>query len=174
MKSRIRAKFQKIDPLLPLMLTAFVVALSALTLVIIALGKSAEEFKMTYHDTIEDIAEKEFVEKDPSEGVVESLTATFCQDIYKENDAPATEKCALSITISNNVITVPATRDGNGFKYYDSTIRIGDTITYREDTYDRSGKRTYHPKTHPDTIDTINGEAVAHDTITKNTKLGGE
>lgn len=101
--------------------------------------------------------------QDPTEGVIESLAASFCQDIYKENDAPAIEECALHITVPDNVITVRATRDGNSFKYYDSTIRIGDTITYREDKYDRSGKKLYRPEKRPDTIDTINGKAVVHD-----------
>lgn len=173
MKSRIHARFQEIGALF-LKILAFVVALTVLTLIIVALAKTAEGFNISYTDTIENKAEKAFVEQDPTEGVIESLAASFCQDIYKENDAPAIEECALSITVSDNIITVPATRDGNDFKHYDATVRIGDTITYREDTYDRSGKRIYHPKKRPDTIDTINGKAVAHDTITKNTKLGGE
>lgn len=162
MKSRIHARFQEIGVFF-LKILKYVVALTISTLIIVALVKTAEESKASYHDTVENETEKAFVEQDPAEGVIESFSASSCQDIYKENDAPAIEECALSITVSDNVITVPTTRDGNNFKYYDSTVRIGDTITYREDPLDRSVPRMYHPKTYPDTIDTINGKAVAHD-----------
>lgn len=162
MKSRIRARSQEIGALF-LKILAYVVALTVLALMIIGIGKTVEEIDTSFVETIEDDAEKAFVEQDPTEGVIESFAASSCQDIYKENDAPAIEECALSITVSDNVITVPATRDGNDFKYYDSTIRIGDTITYREDKYERSGRMLYRPEVRPDTIDTINGEAVAHD-----------
>ena len=172
MKSRIHARFQEIGALF-LKILKNVVALTILTLIIVALVKMAVESKASYEDTAENVTEKAFVEQDPTEGVIESFSAS-CQDIYKENDAPTIEECSLFITVADNVITVTTTRDGNDFKYYDSTIRIGDTITYREDPLDRSVPRMYHPKTYPDTIDTIKGEAVTHDTVTKNTKLGGE